>query len=95
MWRVNKNNARAMKRKAEFETETDSKKQECNSICQGYLSRVHSVLNVYKPVSLTPLEVITQLKALYPAYQKCKIGYAGRLDPMARGTIHSLFPIEF
>lgn len=46
---------------------------------------VPPVLNLYKPVSKTPKEVIEQFKELNPAYKDIKVGYAGRLDPMARG----------
>ncbi len=46
-----------------------------------------SVLTVYKPLGKTPLEVIDQLRIVYPQYRHERIGYAGRLDPMAEGVI--------
>lgn len=45
------------------------------------------MLLAYKPVGLTPLEVVQSVKALNPLYQKAKIAYAGRLDPMAEGLL--------
>ncbi len=46
-----------------------------------------TVLNVYKPLGQTPLQIINLLKEKFPQYKKTKIGYAGRLDPMARGVL--------
>lgn len=45
------------------------------------------MLLVYKPVSLTPLQLIHQVRVHYPEYQNVKLGYAGRLDPMADGLL--------
>eukprot|EP01120_Amphizonella_sp_Union-15-10_P011101 TRINITY_DN4619_c0_g1_i1.p1 TRINITY_DN4619_c0_g1~~TRINITY_DN4619_c0_g1_i1.p1 ORF type:complete len:317 (-),score=51.71 TRINITY_DN4619_c0_g1_i1:42-992(-) len=58
------------------------------------------VLNVYKPISTTPYQLIQQLKARYPQLDKDennearKIGYAGRLDPMAHGVLLLLLDEE-
>jgi tRNA pseudouridine55 synthase len=45
------------------------------------------VLTVYKPLGLTPLQTIHLLKKQYPEYADERIGYAGRLDPMAEGLL--------
>ena len=45
------------------------------------------LINAYKPIGKTPLEVIGQLRKVEPELQDKKIGYAGRLDPMAEGVL--------
>jgi len=45
------------------------------------------VLSVNKPVSLTPNQVIEKIRTQFPHFAKEKIGFAGRLDPMARGVL--------
>ncbi|HEX8932334.1 MAG TPA: hypothetical protein VF810_04215 [Patescibacteria group bacterium] len=45
------------------------------------------LLNVYKPMGLTPLEMIILIRAKYPELKKEKIGFAGRLDPLAQGVL--------
>ncbi len=45
------------------------------------------VLLLNKPLGMTPLELIQGFKKRFPKYEKLKIGYAGRLDPMARGLM--------
>ena len=45
------------------------------------------ILSVYKPLYLTPYQLIQQLKKNYPEYANEKIGYAGRLDPLAHGVL--------
>lgn len=45
------------------------------------------VLSVNKPVSLTPNQVIEKVRIQFPHFAKEKIGFAGRLDPMARGVL--------
>lgn len=42
---------------------------------------------VHKPIGLTPLQTINQYKKEHPKYKNVKIGYAGRLDPMAHGKL--------
>ncbi len=44
-------------------------------------------LNVYKPVGYTPLQLVQKVKEVYPEFTHTKIGYAGRLDPMAEGLL--------
>jgi tRNA pseudouridine55 synthase len=48
---------------------------------------MNKVLNVYKPISYTPLQVIDKLKGKFPEYKDEKISYAGRLDPLAHGVL--------
>ena len=45
------------------------------------------VLTLYKPVGISPLQCIYQFRQQHPEYQKVKLGYAGRLDPMADGLL--------
>ncbi len=45
------------------------------------------VINTYKPIGKTSLDVIKQLKKVDKNLTNKKIGYAGRLDPMAEGVI--------
>ncbi len=45
------------------------------------------VINLYKPISLTPLQAIQKFKQQNPKYKDAKIAYAGRLDPMAEGIL--------
>jgi len=40
-----------------------------------------------KPITLSPLQAINKLKILNPKLQNQKVGYAGRLDPMAEGLL--------
>lgn len=42
---------------------------------------------VYKHVGITPLQVIDHYRLQFPQYKHEKIGYAGRLDPMAEGVL--------
>src|SRR5690349_10661953 len=42
---------------------------------------------VYKPVGLTPLEMINKLQSQTPELVGKKICYAGRLDPLAHGVL--------
>jgi len=44
-------------------------------------------INIWKPVGLTPFEMINSFKERYPEYSKQTISYAGRLDPMAEGIL--------
>ncbi len=48
---------------------------------------MESVFNLYKPISVTPFELINKLKKTYPEYSNIPLGYAGRLDPMADGVL--------
>lgn len=40
-----------------------------------------------KPVSRTPLEIVEEYRSSHPELKDEKIGYAGRLDPMAEGLL--------
>jgi tRNA pseudouridine55 synthase len=59
----------------------------------GILNRVQDdnksmkTLNLYKLIGLTPLQCIEQFRAKHPEYNSVKLGYAGRLDPMAEGLL--------
>lgn len=48
---------------------------------------VKKLLKIYKPVGLTPLQALDQLRLKQPAYAKEKLSYAGRLDPLAEGVM--------
>lgn len=45
------------------------------------------IINIYKPLGLTPLQLIEKFRSKFPEYKKAKIGFAGRLDPMAHGVM--------
>lgn len=45
------------------------------------------VINLYKPIGMTPLEALHRFKELYPAYRGKKMSYPGRLDPLAEGVL--------
>lgn len=45
------------------------------------------ILNLYKPMSWTPLQVIEAYKQLHPDQVDVPMVYAGRLDPMASGVL--------
>jgi len=45
------------------------------------------ILNIYKPQGLTPLQIIDQVREKFPEYKNEKIGFAGRLDPLAHGIL--------
>lgn len=46
-----------------------------------------SVIKIYKPIGLTPLQLIYKLQQHNPLLASRRIGYAGRLDPMADGLM--------
>jgi len=46
-----------------------------------------NILTINKPISITPLQAIHALQKLRPELEDQKIGYAGRLDPMAEGLL--------
>ncbi len=46
-----------------------------------------NVINLYKPTCLTPLQAIQKFKINHPKFKSKKIGFAGRLDPMAEGVL--------
>jgi tRNA pseudouridine55 synthase len=45
------------------------------------------VFSLYKPVGVSPLDVIKKFKEKNPDFKNKKIAYAGRLDPMAEGVV--------
>lgn len=52
-----------------------------------YNKLMNKVVNVYKPISKTPLEALNLFKKKFPEYKDSKLAYAGRLDPMAEGVL--------
>lgn len=46
-----------------------------------------NVLLINKPTFLTPLEAIDEFRKIQPEYQHARLGYAGRLDPLAEGLL--------
>jgi tRNA pseudouridine55 synthase len=46
-----------------------------------------ATLLLNKPLGVTPLELIQAYVKVHPEYQGVKLGYAGRLDPMAEGLV--------
>lgn len=44
-------------------------------------------VNLYKPVGMTPLQLIEKWRHLNPEYASQTLSYAGRLDPMAEGVL--------
>ena len=52
-----------------------------------YNNAMNALLNIYKPVGLTPLQMIENVRKKFPEYKNEKIGYAGRLDPLAHGLL--------
>lgn len=45
------------------------------------------VLNLYKPQGMTPFGLVQKVKLEEAEYRNERIGYAGRLDPMAEGVM--------
>ena len=45
------------------------------------------ILNVHKPVGYTPNQMIEKVRHQFSHFAQQKIGFAGRLDPMARGVL--------
>ena len=46
-----------------------------------------AILNLYKPVGISPLDLIEEYKKQHPECGDQKMTYAGRLDPMAEGVV--------
>jgi tRNA pseudouridine55 synthase len=46
-----------------------------------------SIINLYKPIAMTPFQAVQKFKQNNPAYKNTKISYPGRLDPMAEGLL--------
>lgn len=45
------------------------------------------IISLYKPQGLTPLQLIEKFRGDNPEYKDVKIGFAGRLDPLAHGVM--------
>lgn len=48
---------------------------------------MEKIINIYKPLGLTPVQLIQKLRGDRKEYQGTKIGFAGRLDPLAHGVM--------
>lgn len=48
---------------------------------------MNKIINVYKPIGLTPLQLIIKLRSSNLECKEIKIGFAGRLDPLAHGVM--------
>ena len=48
---------------------------------------MNQVLVIYKPIGLTPKQVLDQIRVEQPQLSKEKMSYMGRLDPMAHGVM--------
>ena len=48
------------------------------------------IINLYKKIGETPLEALNKFKSKNISYKDIKMGYAGRLDPMAEGVLIAL-----
>lgn len=48
---------------------------------------MNNVILTNKPIRITPLTIISKLRSRYHELQSKRIGYAGRLDPMAEGLL--------
>lgn len=48
---------------------------------------MEKILNIYKPLGMGLLETIELFRKNNPQYENVKLGYAGRLDPMAEGVL--------
>ena len=51
------------------------------------MRKLEKILNIYKPVGISPLDAIKALKEKYPELKGDKMTYAGRLDPLAEGVL--------
>lgn len=48
---------------------------------------MEKILNIYKPLGASPLNAIELFRKQNSEYKDVKLGYAGRLDPMAEGVL--------
>lgn len=48
---------------------------------------MNGLINVFKPISYTPLQIVHALRKNLAVEKNVKIGYAGRLDPLASGVL--------
>lgn len=45
------------------------------------------MINIYKPIGISPLDAIKLLQKRFPKYKNMPVTYVGRLDPMAEGVL--------
>lgn len=48
---------------------------------------MEEIISVYKPIGITPYQLIQDLRKQDSRFKDLKIGYAGRLDPLAHGVM--------
>ncbi len=48
---------------------------------------MNKILNIYKPIGMTPYQLIQKLRIEREELAQIKIGFAGRLDPLAQGVM--------
>lgn len=48
---------------------------------------MNEIVCIYKPQGLTPVQLIEKFRKFKPEYRDVKIGFAGRLDPLAHGLM--------
>lgn len=51
------------------------------------MSKFGDIINIFKPIGLSPLDSTKIFQEKYPEYKDAKMTYAGRLDPMAEGVL--------
>lgn len=51
------------------------------------IHKLDKILNIYKPIGISPLDAIKALKEKYPELKDEKMTYGGRLDPLAEGVL--------
>ena len=54
---------------------------------RGKIYQMSKILNVYKTIGWTPLQLIIKLRNERSEFSNLKIGFAGRLDPLAHGVM--------
>lgn len=57
------------------------------STMSATIASVKNIILLDKPIGVTPLQLIEQFRIAHPEYAREKLGYAGRLDPMAEGLM--------
>lgn len=48
---------------------------------------MESIICLYKPIGMTPLECVNEFREKHQEHKGIRMGYAGRLDPMAEGLL--------
>jgi tRNA pseudouridine55 synthase len=53
---------------------------------ESSIGKIRTII-LYKEISETPLECVKRFVKSNPEFENIKMGYAGRLDPMAKGLL--------